>query len=655
MSVLSVSLAGRFLLAAWRWLEDAWRFSAVRRAAVALRRAVGAAVAGSALLSVRGARVRPLSELAFSPVAGSLSARFVGRLYLASADVLGAGPVGRAARAASMSSRASVFARGGWLRVAGAGIAAGGCAAVAVAKTVSEGLAGGVLVLLGLVALVASFPAVSCRLFARKSQSGARRPEAAGPTAQLVVWLVVAAAACAGAVVGTAGAGPVVLLCGVGLFLVAVPYALYRGEALLIALAAFPWLDFAMRKWLGAGLGGYWDEAFLLLGLGAAVFGAVVLRRYDLKTIPGFIPFLIAFVLAVGSVAAGNVPNEVAQFALRITFQPLLFYVLGLWLPKDGRSTKAAIGVFLAASLVLALHGLYQYATNAPMPASWVDTHEDISTRAYSIVGNPNGLGSFLLLSALLAGSLALSPLRARVRAGLAGVTLVLLAGLAVTFSRGAYLGLACGFVALVLLGYRQWLGRLFAAAVLAVLLVPRRFLDRLLFGFSSYYLQLSQANGRLYVWRIALLRMLEHPWTGVGLGTLGGTSAYLAGYSRLWTDNYYLQLASEGGLLLLLAFVWMLVRAGKGLVAAFKDLTEPWRRGFVAGVFGGFVGVCVSALTISVWETLVVAAGFWFLVGLASSQEEDGEADRWAAGARATGAAEAAVLESAESAERAA
>ncbi len=52
------------------------------------------------------------------------------------------------------------------------------------------------------------------------------------------------------------------------------------------------------------------------------------------------------------------------------------------------------------------------------------------------------------------------------------------------------------------------------------------------------------------------------------------------------------------------------LAHGGKGVVA---DLAEgdPFLRSLSAGVFGGFVAVCVAAFTTSIWETLVVEAGF--------------------------------------------
>jgi uncharacterized membrane protein len=399
----------------------------------------------------------------------------------------------------------------------------------------------------------------------------------------------------------------------------------YRAELLLLLLAAFPWVDFLARRSLG-GLSGAWDEMFLLGSFACLAWVVFVVRRWDLRTVPLLLPLCVAVVAAVGSVTLRDVPQAVGIFTLRVTFQPLLFYFLGFLLPRDRRIARWAVAIFLAASLLLAIHGLYQYATDAPMPASWIDTHEKtIGTRAYSIIENPNGLGAFLLLGTLLAAGLALQRIATRERLVLAAVAVVLAAGIAVTFSRGAWLGLAVGLMALMALSRWRLLIGLGAAGAAVLLALPGVFAERLAFAFSNAYLAKSASAGRLYVWRIAANRIVENPWTGVGLGTFGGTSAFLFEWSRLWTDSFYLQLASEGGLVLLGAFLWVLLRAGKGLVAAYIDQADTYLRGVAAGVFGGFVAVAFANLTASVWETVAVGSAFWFLVGFASAPLDAG------------------------------
>lgn len=601
------SLAGRALVGAERRLRPAWRASLSGRALATV--AVGARrlAAGSLLLSVDGGRSRSLK-----PGSSSLTARLLIWVYATAIHLFGESWPGRNARRCARGVGSSVTAgTGGWrlLGAAALGVGIGQACRLAV-----DGPAAGSLA----PAIVSTLALAAAGGLALAAIPGDR---AWTPRFGMIAAATLGVGAFAGASVGVTPVAAV----AVALVCAAVVVLPYRAELILLLLAGFPWVDFLARRSLG-GFAGVWDELFLLGSLACLLWVVFVVRRWDLRTVPLLLPLCVAVVAAVGSVTLRHVPLTVGIFALRVTFQPLLFFFLGFLLPRDKRIVRWAVIVFLAASLLLAVHGLYQYAVNAPMPASWVDAHEKtIGTRAYSIIENPNGLGAFLLLGTLLAAGLALQKIARKERLALAAIAVVLALGIAVTFSRGAWLGLVVGLVALTALSRWRLLVGLAAAGAAVLLVSPQVFIQRLTFVVSTAYLTKSASAGRLLVWRVAANRIVENPWTGVGLGTFGGTSSFLFGYMVLgwWLDSFYLQLAAEGGLVLLGAFLWVLVRAGKGLVAAYVDQADPYLRGVVAGVFGGFVAVAFANVTASVWETVAVGSGFWFLVGLASAPLE--------------------------------
>lgn len=548
--------------------------------------------------------------------------------------VAGASGVGKSAVASSR------FGGGGWVLLAGAGIFALGCGRLALTTPGLRLATPAILIAIGALVFVAGpslIPAARVSVVVRgvrwlgatvvEGRAPARVPAAAPARSfsrrLLGGWLGlgVALAAAAGLLGGlTHGSGPAAL---VALVVSACAFVLvfWRPEVVLLAVAAFPWLDWGARRVLG-GFGPAWDDAFLIVSIVVLLWCVVVLRRSELWTVPIALPVLLALTAAIGSVVVREVPGDVAVFALRVLFQPLLFYFLGFLFPKNKRWVQWVVAVFLLASVALALHGLYQYVTHAPMPAHWVDVREvDIGTRAYSIIENPNGLGAFLLMGALLSLSLSLTRgLRGLQRAVMAVACAVQLAGVAVTFSRGAWLGLGAGILALIIMAHRRYLAPLVALGVLGWFVAPQQFTGRLAFAFSSAYITKSMAAGRLYVWKMALQHVGAHPLFGLGLGTFGGTSAVMLGYGRYWVDNFYLQLGAEGGLILLVLFLWILLRAAKGLVKSHGMAPDPFWRALTAGVFGSFIAVAVANATASVWETLVVGVGFWFLAGLATS-----------------------------------
>ncbi|MBN1629988.1 MAG: O-antigen ligase family protein [Thermoleophilia bacterium] len=647
MNVLDQSLLGRGGRLAGGWIERAARASLTGRGLATAARGLGGAFGGSRVFGLREAP-RPLVSSGHP-----LSVLAVARPYLWLREVVG----GSAARALPLGRAVagSAFAGGGWLRVAGAGVVGlgtgylvahlrSGAGAPAGAAGLGAALiaAGALLCALPYGSIVRWFRGCGVRRVASAvtalvegprvlsgSRSGSSDRTAPAIRAEdrvedgvrvcLVSGMVLALAA--GLVGGLSGGSGALTVVAVVLALGALALVLWRPEVVLFAAAAFPWLDWTARQTLG-GLGGAWDDALLLLSLALLLWCVIVQRRWALWTVPVTLPTILALAAAVGSIVVRHVPSDVAIYALRMLFQPVLFYFVGFLLPKTRRSVQWVVAVFVLACVGLALHGIYQYVTDAPMPAQWVDRLEvGIGTRAYSIVENPNGLGAVLLIGVSISLSLALAPgLSGLQRGAMAVACAILLTGEAVTFSRGGWIGLIVGVVALLVLAYRRYLAPLVAVGVVGWFVMPRVVINRLTFAFSSSYIAQSLAFGRLWIWTYALRQIAAHPLFGVGLGTFGGTAAVRFSYGSLWVDNFYLQLAAEGGLLLLFLFLWVLLSAAKGLVKAHRTTGDPYLRALAAGGFGAFVAVAGANFTASVWETLVVGVGFWFMTGLATS-----------------------------------
>ena len=390
MTVWQESLSGRALAGAERGFGPAWRASLSGRVLGGMAACARRVAAGSLFLSLDGGRSRP-----WLPGASSLTARLLIWVY-AVAIHLSRRELARP-HGPSLCPRGGRFRRRGHGRVALLGAAAVGMGLGQAGRVAIAGPAAGTPA----PAIMSALALAGAGLLALVALP---RGGTWTPTFGIVVGAAFGAGVLAGASAGLTPIAAVVM----ALACSAVVVLPYRAELLLLLLAAFPWVDFLARRSLG-GLSGAWDEMFLLGSFACLAWVVFVARRWDFRTLPILLPLCVAAVAAIGSVTLRDVPQTVGIFALRVTFQPLLFFFLGFLLPRDKRIVRWAVTVFLAASLLLALHGLYQYATGAPMPASWVDTHErTIGTRAYSIIENPNGLGAFLLLGTLLAAGLTL-------------------------------------------------------------------------------------------------------------------------------------------------------------------------------------------------------------------------------------------------------
>lgn len=91
-------------------------------------------------------------------------------------------------------------------------------------------------------------------------------------------------------------------------------------------------------------------------------------------------------------------------------------------------------------------------------------------------------------------------------------------------------------------------------------------------------------------------------------------------GYSSitLATDNDFLRMLGETGLLGFLAFTLVFVRIGKLFVKSFSNQNQfsPFEFSFIVGVFAAIIGTFISAFFIDLFEASKFATIFWFLTG---------------------------------------
>jgi len=609
----------RAAASALRWAERCTADSLVGRAVARAGKVVGPVFADS--LSFGTERVTS-PALPHGPL--PLSAAAFARPALALRGAIDREAPGRLIGGLTAAATSSAFAGGNWVRVLGAALLGLGCGMVSSKPSLAVvGIVVGlVLVVVGPWLLTALSASGVARLFGRRGGGRGAQPAPGSRvfTVPRATWVAMVLALAAGAL---AGAGPnTKSVVAAAVFVAMVAAVLWRPQFVLLVVAAFPWVDWVART-MFPGIGPLWDDALLVASAALIVWSVLVLKRDLPRSVPATLPVLVMLAAAVASIVVNRVPSSVGFYALRVLFEPILFYFVGFLLPKDRRWVRWAVGVFILTGTLLALHGLYQYVTHAPMPAHWVDvTETSITTRAYSVVQNPNVLGGILAMGALISGSLALSrAFSGARRIGVLAACVVQLGGLAVTFSRGAWIGLGVGLIAVLVLAYGRYIVAALVVAIVAWFAAPAVFVQRLLFSFSSAYTAKSATGlGRVWRWEASLQHIADKPLLGLGLGMFGGTTAYMFGYWAIWVDNFYLQMAAEGGLILLAVFLWLLIRSGKGLVGGYHRASDPYLKALAAGMFGAFLAVIVADFFEADWETLSVGVEFWFLAGLVTS-----------------------------------
>lgn len=388
----------------------------------------------------------------------------------------------------------------------------------------------------------------------------------------------------------------------------------------LYTLAAYPFVDFLLRRLPVPVLPSLWDEAVLLLGLG------LVWRRArggrGLQASPLLRPLGLFLAVAAAVTLADPRHLDLGIEGLRATFQYALALVLALNLVDDLAEVRRLSLTLVGLGTVASLAGIHQYVTGAPMPEHWVSVSETVRTRAYAVVGSPNGLGDYLALLTPLALGLAFDgPLR-RYRAPLLAAAGVLAFGLLVTFSRGAWLALAASMALLALSLDRRLLAALLAGALLVTAAAPpvRHRVGQLA---SAHYWERSLVpGGRLFRWNAAYERMAHAPVGGTGLGQFGGAVAARR-LGTQYTDNYYAKTLAETGLAGLAAFLALMAAALRTGGRAVRALAGRPERFLAHGLRGALLVVVLHNFVENIFEIPFLNAYFWMIAAFLSRLPE--------------------------------
>ena len=444
---------------------------------------------------------------------------------------------------------------------------------------------------------------------------------------QLLLLAGVVAAGCAGALAALLGATTLALYLVAATVLLAALLSSYAALALLIMMLLVPLsLTGQLPVRLNA-IDAVYGAALVGLALRMVTSGErIVPTPLTLATGAYLLAGVIA--LAAGVLATGETAVALSHFRGLFGYGLIPLLLLSLGEHGDERRGRlllllCAVGVLTAGRGLLSwaeLNGLVQlsgilHRIAVPDSDTVLGVVPSLSgdfgyLRAWTGNFEGNTLGAFTLMLLPVAAYFALGHGTATVRMASAVGAVLLLVALLVSYSRGAYLGLAIASVpALFVLWRRRPLSAITIAVGGAALLF---FLVNQLPGTEDRVATLrslsqdATVQHRQLVYREAVTRIVQSPIWGVGLGTNIGTSGAGA-------DSLYMFLPLRGGLLLAGAFVGVVWVAGRQVLAA-------WRKGRLRGLdiavlvgLAGFAGHSVVDYTL--WNPKV-ALTVWLLVG---------------------------------------
>jgi hypothetical protein len=341
-------------------------------------------------------------------------------------------------------------------------------------------------------------------------------------------------------------------------------------------------------------------------------------RRQRMRPLPKYAAPLF-FWFAVGVASALTVNRTQGPVGLKLmVFYPLI--LVPLWrCPLNARDRDRFVTVLLANGLITAIVGLWDQAVGGwHLVSLGYEWDENILTthgwlRSISTFNQPFPFAFFLMLVLVVGAAVSLEEPR-RPRSALFFVsTPVMVAALAVTFVRAAWLGLAIGFLYLAFRRYNVMLLAL-PFALFGLLILPA--------GFSSAQFESGSLNQRQDGWAQNLSRAADPFGNGIGsTGAAGQLTRKRLGRNlaelTYQPDNYYYKVLYELGVTGLWFFILVLVA---GFLVTLPMARRPGLDGALGYAMGAHVlGAMSAAFFATYLEIFPANLYFWMILGIAA------------------------------------
>jgi len=404
----------------------------------------------------------------------------------------------------------------------------------------------------------------------------------------------------------------------VGLLLLCQVLAVWQPLAVVflmpVGLAIFP-LDFSVGPARFSYL-----EATLLLGISGSLLRSAlsligardrtaklrtflsIVRRADFAGLA--LGLLLAGTVSLGTLADPAHGREALREWRWTILEPVLWYSAALHVLRSSQHARRLIALWVLSAAGAAVASVVSWFAGGGLAVEGV-------RRLAGFHPHPNAAALAFERPAVVALVFAIAALAPRWFWTAAAVPLV--AAVALTFSRGALLGIWVGIlVGLWQLGKQRMAGAFLLAgcliAFVLVLLFPARLQAELWAGRDAL---------RFAIWRSSLAMIQDYPLTGVGLDQY--LYQYVPRYvePRAWSErftshphnlvlDFWLRLGIAG-LLILGSALWLVVRRAR---SSFRD---PWTVALVAGLAAGAIhgsldrGYFAPELAASFWLAAVI------------------------------------------------
>lgn len=379
----------------------------------------------------------------------------------------------------------------------------------------------------------------------------------------------------------------------------------------IFLLMAFPIVDFALRLPGIHPLGLVWDKFVLI-----ALF-VIALLRYIRGYRPAWLPWhrfagwYLVFGLAMMFAGMGDPLVAIQGYRIDVYY---MLYALLLPFVIERADVPEILHIGACVAILIAVHGVYQYVTKAPIPGDFVDSSEHVRTRVYSVLASPNELGAYMALFTPVVGGMFFYETE-RYRKMLYGFGALFCAATFVfTLTRAAWVSLAIAVLIVAFLFEKRLLVVLLVVGVVGFFLPPihHRIADLL----SPVYWMKATESGRIYKWLLAYDKMGSNPLFGVGVGHFGGAVSALY-HGGVYSDNYYAKTIGESGLVGLTLFLSIHAALVRDVYVRTVRRARGREKYVVLGGLTGIIAVLIHNFMENVFENATMNLMYFLLTAL--------------------------------------
>lgn len=326
--------------------------------------------------------------------------------------------------------------------------------------------------------------------------------------------------------------------------------------------------------------------------------------------------WILIFVLVVGISAMTSISLEESRNIALLMGAFILSYFVVINTIENKKQFKFILYLFIIATVLTAVYGLYQYKYGDLYSQAWLDTDmfEDIKMRVYSTFENPNVYGEYLILAIPIIISLMWEEKGIAKKLMLLAALGITMLAMVLTFSRGCWLGAMFAIALLAVMIDRKFI----ILGILALMAMPFVLPETIINRFMSIgNMGDSSTSYRVYIW-LGTLAMLKDYWfSGIGMGITSFNTVYpIYSYNNVTTPhshNLFLQIVVEYGIVGLIIFAGVMYNFYKEtIISVFKNKNVV-TMGFISGV-SGFM---IESLFDHTWYNYRVVLIFWIVIAL--------------------------------------